>query len=240
MRSAFVTYAAAMALAAGAATLQARGQQSRGDDPAPGPSSKFEVKKGDLLYADFENAGEGKPVSARGGAVNLWGYQEQPTRQSVFKGPSLVRTSKTDDNHAAAFEYEFVIPNEWAGVTMEVQGQAGPAGNLPQDDVSGFKSLNLQAYVTGTSYMRVEIMSNGERLNLHSGYPMYTFKLKEGFNTYKVPLKAFSQPSWVTDSRVDPKEILKHLTSITLSVYCDQICRPGKGMVIVDNLAFEK
>jgi hypothetical protein len=103
-----------------------------------------------------------------------------------------------------------------------------------------YKQLSLQAYVTGTQYMRVEIMSNGERINLHSGYPMTTFKLKEGFNTYKAPLKAFAQPSWVTDSRIDPKEILKKLTSITLSVYCEQTCRPDKGMAIIDKLVFEK
>lgn len=241
MRTALIIGAAIVGVTLASALAGARGQDSRDAQPSPGPStSRFEVKKGDLLYADFENTMGDKPVSARGGPVNLWGYQEQPTRQSVFKGPSLVRTSKTDDNHAAAFEYEFVIPNEWAGVTMEVQGQAGPVGNLPQDDVSGFKNLNLQAYATGTSYIRVEIMSNGERINLHSGYPMYSFKLKEGFNTYKVPLKAFAQPSWVTDSRIDPKEILKQLTSLTFSVYCDQICRPAKGMVIVDNLVFEK
>lgn len=241
MRISVATCAAALALA-GTAALHAGFQDARGEAPPPSGSSaaKFEVKKGDLLYADFETASEGKPVSARGGVVNLWGYQEQPTRQSLFKGPSLVRTSKTEDNHAAAFEYEFVIPNEWAGVTMEVRGQPGPEGNLPQDDVSGFKDLSLQAYVTGTSYLRVEIMSNGERLNQHSGYPMYTFKLKEGFNTYRVPLKAFSQPSWASDTRIDPKEVLKHLTSITVSVYCEQICRPDKGMVIVDNVVFEK
>ena len=193
-----------------------------------------------LVYADFENSTDGKPVSSRGGAVNVWGYQEVPTRASIFKGPSLVRTSKTDENHAAEFEYELVIPNEWAGVSMEVQGRPGTPGELPADDVSGYKALSVQAYVTGSSYMRVEIMSNGERINLHSGYPMTTFKLKEGFNTYKVPLKSFAQPAWVSDSRIDPKEILKKLTSITLSVYCDQVCRPAKGMVIVDNLVFEK
>jgi hypothetical protein len=36
--------------------------------------------------------------------------------------PKLVRTSKTDQNHAAAFDYELVIPNQWAGVTMQIDG----------------------------------------------------------------------------------------------------------------------
>jgi hypothetical protein len=72
--------------------------------------------------------------------------------------PQLVRTSKADQNHAAAFDYALVIPNQWAGVTMQIDGQPAEAGALPPDDVSGYKVLSIQAYVTGTSYMRVETM----------------------------------------------------------------------------------
>jgi hypothetical protein len=54
-------------------------------------------------------------------------------------------------------------------------------------------------------------------------------------------LQARSGPdTWVGDTRIDPKEVLRTLTSITLSVYCDQECRPTSGMVILDNLVFEK
>lgn len=49
----------------------------------------------------------------------------------------------------------------------------------------------------------------------------------------------FSQPSWVTDTRVDPKDVMKQLTSVNIIAYCDD-CRPTKGMVIVDNVVFEK
>jgi hypothetical protein len=232
--------ASVQAVLDGSALTAAPGMESERPSDQSGSGST-------LVYADFENAVDGRPTSSRGGKVNLWGYQETPTRVSVFKGsngdsatPKLVRTSKNDQNHAAAFEYELVIPNQWAGVTMEIQGQPGPEGALPGDDVSGYKTLSLQAYVTGTEYMRVEIMSQGQRINLHSGYPMTTFKLKDGFNTYKVPLKAFAQPAWVGDTRIDPRDILKNLTSITLSVYCEQECRPASGMVIVDNVVFEK
>jgi hypothetical protein len=201
-----------------------------------------------LVYADFENNEDGKPVSSRGGKVSLWGYQESPTRMSVFKGheadnsvPKLVRTSRTDDNHAAAFDYELVIPNEWAGVTMEVQGgPADDAGKLPADDVSGFKFMSVQAYVTGTHYIRTEILSHGSGINLHSGYPVTGFKLKDGFNTYKVPLRSYSQPQWVQGTRIDPRQVLRNLTSVTFSVYCEQQCRPASGTVVIDNIVFEK
>ena len=39
-----------------------------------------------LVYADFEQVVEGRPVSARGGSVQLFGYSENPTRPPVFKG----------------------------------------------------------------------------------------------------------------------------------------------------------
>lgn len=212
----------------------------------PAEPSKDAKGGAQLVYADFENAVDGRPVSGRGGQVTLWGYQENPTRASVFQGheadnavPKIVRTSKTDQNLAAAFDYELVIPNQWAGVTMEVQGHPGEAGALPADDVSGYDSLSVQVYATGTQYMRVEIMSGGQGINLHSGYPMTSFKLREGFNTYKMPLSSFSQPNWVTDTRIDPRDVLKRLTSMTFSVFCDD-CRPTTGTVVIDNIVFEK
>lgn len=218
------------------------GAQQQGNAPIkPGK----DVKK--LVYADFENSTDGRPISSRGGAVRLWSYQENPTRISLFKGhpednsiPQLVRTSKNDNNHAAAFEYELVIPNQWTGVTMAVEGHPGEPGALPADDVSDFKFLNVQAYVTGREYLRVEIMSNGQGINLHSGYPMTSFKVQEGFNTYRIRLSSFSQPAWVQETRIDPQEILKRLTSLTFTVSCEEQCRPTKGLVIIDNIVFER
>ena len=40
-----------------------------------------------LVYADFESvADDGRPVSSRGGHMQLFGYSENPTRPPVFKG----------------------------------------------------------------------------------------------------------------------------------------------------------
>jgi hypothetical protein len=65
-----------------------------------------------------------------------------------------------------------------------------------------------------------------------------SIRLKQGLNTYVIPLKGLSQPSWVQE-RVDSKEVLKKLTAISVSAYCNQ-CIPQQGMVLVDNLVFEK
>jgi hypothetical protein len=46
------------------------------------------------------------------------------------------------------------------------------------------------------------------------------------------------QPTWV-ETRGDPKAILKKLTSISITAFCDQ-CTPVQGMLIVDNVVFSR
>ena len=107
-------------------------------------------------------------------------------------------------------------------------------------DVSGFKTLSLEVYATGIQILRLEAISGEKGRDMGLQYPQMTFKVLSGLNTYKVPLTAFTQPAWVTDRRVDPKDILKKLTSINLTAFCDQCDVSKQGMVIVDNLVFEK
>jgi hypothetical protein len=40
--------------------------------------------------------------------------------------------------------------------------------------------------------------------------------------------------------KVDAKEILQRLTSINVTAFCDQCEANKQGMVVVDNLVFEK
>ncbi len=65
-----------------------------------------------------------------------------------------------------------------------------------------------------------------------------TFKVKPGLNTYEVALKALVPPGWV-DVKVRAQKILQKLTALNITAYCDQ-CRPTDGMLIVDNVIFEK
>jgi hypothetical protein len=199
-----------------------------------------------LLYADFETMADGRPVSARGGFVQLIAFQESDVHKSTFKGleganppaPELVHIKKDDPNRAIKFDFALLAPNEWAGVGVEIHGLPDKDGKSVADDVSGYKSLSMQVYATGVPILRIEAISHGQGVDLANGYPLMTFKVREGFNTYKVPLKGFAQPSWV-ETRVDPKDIFKKLTSINVSAFCDQ-CTPMQGMVIIDNVAFEK
>jgi hypothetical protein len=202
---------------------------------------------GRLVYADFETVENNRPVSARGGLIQLFAYEESAVHKSTFKGqdgadppaPELVHIKPGDPNHAMKFEYSLRAPNQWAGVTVEIHGRADADGKPVPEDVSGFKTLSLQVYATGIEILRLEAISKERGKDLSTGYPFMNFKVRPGFNTYQVPLKGFVQPAWVS-VRVDPKDVFKALTSINLSAFCDQCELNRQGMVIVDNVTFEK
>jgi hypothetical protein len=197
-----------------------------------------------FVYADFETMQDGRPVSKRGGHVQLTSYEE--TTKSKFKGlanvspaaPELVRIKPDDPNKAAAFDYELYSPNQWAGVGLEVHGQPDKDGKPVADDLSAYKNLSMQIYATGIPSLRVEIMSRGQGINLTSGFPQMAFQVKPGFNTYKIPLGSLKQPSWV-DTKVGPKDVLKKLTAVSLTAFCER-CTPMHGTIVVDNIIFEK
>jgi hypothetical protein len=199
-----------------------------------------------FIYADFESTKDNRPVSNRGGLVQLFAYQENATIPGRFTGsktgdqnaPEVVRLSKDDPNKAIAFDYELRPPNRWAGVTVEVHGQADKDGKPVADDMSGYKYMTLQLYVTGVTQVTVEFISRGQGIKIDSGSPQMSFKVSKGFNTYKVALDSLSQPSYV-DIMVKPKDLLKKLTQVNVSVACAQ-CVPTSGTVVVDNLIFQK
>jgi hypothetical protein len=222
------------------------GRHARDERPAtssqPGTDSKT------LVYADFEKVENDRPVSARGGLIQLFAYQESMVHKSTFKGlegadppaPELVHIKKDDPNHAMKFEFSLLAPNQFAGVTVEIHGQPDADGKPVPDDVSGFKNLSIQVYATGIEILRLEAISKGARgKDQGTAYPQKTFKVRPGFNTYQVPLSGFVQPSWAS-VRVDPKEFFRFLTSINLTAFCDQCELSKQGMVIVDNVIFEK
>jgi hypothetical protein len=202
-----------------------------------------------FVYADFEQlqkSGE-RAVSNRGGLIQLTAYQENSGHPSHYQGatqisptaPEIVRLQKDNPNKAVSFDYELQGPNLFAGVGLEIHGQADKDKKLVADDVSGYKFLTLQMYVTGVPSLRVEFVSQGQGISIPIGYPQMVFKIQPGFNTYRVPLKSVSQPFWAPE-KVNPKDLLKKLTSINLYVHCDNCPASVKGTVVVDNLIFEK
>jgi hypothetical protein len=196
-----------------------------------------------FVYADFEKMENGRPVSSKGGLVQI--YTGQESTPVKYKGlanaspgtPELIVLKDAPQNHLASFDYNLVGPNQWANVTLEVQGRPMKDGKPVADDVSGYKQMALQLYATGVDSLRVEFISHGQGISLTAGFPQLPIRLKSGLNTYVIPLKGLTQPSWA--ERVDPKEVLKKLTAISVSAYCEQ-CTPKNGMVLVDNIVFQK
>jgi len=215
-----------------------------GSVPAQDASKAAESDASKLVYADFQNLQNGRPVSKRGGMTRLNRYSQNPGNPPEFRGmekadpPAPAPARVTADDVAAAFDYELRIPNEWAGVNMEVFGQPEKDGKLVADDVSGYKFITLRVFAKGTQHIRLELITRGHGANLESGYPTATFRVSPGFNTYKLKLDSFNQPQWAMPLDLK-QDVLKKLTSITVGVFCDK-CTMEKGTVVVDNIAFEK
>ena len=121
---------------------------------------------------------------------------------------------------------------------MEVFGEPEKDGKLVADDMSSYKFITLRAFAKGTEYIRLELITRGQGVNLESGYPTATFRVTPGFNTYKLKLDSFNQPQWAIPLDLK-RDVLKKLTSITVGVFCEK-CTLEKGTVVVDNIAFEK
>jgi len=197
-----------------------------------------------LIYADFQNLQNGRPISFHGGMTRLNVYSQNAANPPQFRGmekadpPAPAFARVTADDVAAAFDYELRIPNEWEGVNMEVFGEPEKDGKPGADDVSGYKFITLRVFAKGPQYIRVELITRGYGANLESGYPMATFRVSPGFNTYRLKLDSFNQPEWAVPLDLK-RDVLKKLTSITIGVHCDK-CLLEKGTVVVDNIAFEK
>ena len=213
-----------------------------------GDSSKASDEK--LVYADFQKLENGRLVSSRGGRTQLNRWAQNMGAAPKMRGlenaepPSPAPARVTDQETAAAFEYEMRLPNEWAGVSLEVFGQPDKDGKPVADDISGYKFITMRIFGKretadkGPQSVRVELVSRGQGVNLESGYPQMTFRLSPGFNTYKFKLDSFRQPEWATPLDFK-RDILMKLTSVTIGVFCDK-GRMESGTLVVDNLAFEK
>ena len=207
-----------------------------------GDSSKASDEK--LVYADFQKLDNGRLVSSRGGRTQLNRWAQNMGAAPKMRGlenvepPAPAPARVTDQDTAAAFEYEMRVPNEWGGVNLEVFGQPEKDGKPVADDISEYKYVTMRLFGKGPKEVRVELVSRGQGVSLESGYPQMTFRISPGFNTYKFKLDQFRQPEWA--EMLDFKrDILKKLTSVTIGVFCDK-CRLESGTVVVDNIAFEK
>src|SRR5258708_25864737 len=140
--------------------------------PVSGFGQNFEAPK--LIYADFQKVENGRPVSKKGGMTRLNHYSQNEATPPQFRGlenanpPAPAFARVTPEDVAAAFDYEFRIPNEWAGVNMEIFGEPEKDGKLVPDDVSGYKFISLRVFAKGAQHIRLALIARGQVTNLES------------------------------------------------------------------------
>jgi hypothetical protein len=204
---------------------------------------KAKDQGGRFVYADFEQLKDGRPVSTRGGLVLLIGFQQNPANAVSFTNsdkpwPQSPMVAPAAQNHSqfVAFNFTIPAPNQWAGVSLEIRGMPDKDGKQVAEDLSAYGYLSVQAIAQGTTSMKAELISKDNGVNLADGEQFgFVFKLSPGFNTYRLKLKDFYQPTWV-ENRKSLKDVLKYLTAVHFVT--QEI--PSKGQVVIDNVVFEK
>ena len=148
-----------------------------------------------------------------------------------------MRIKPDDPNRLAKFDFAFKAPNQWAGAGLEIKGQPDVDGKTPPDDVTGFNKITFQLYAKGAETVRVEAISRGHGVDLPAGYPQRIQgaarpeHLRGGAEGAGAARLGRDEGGF----QEDPAEA----TALSITAYCDG-CRPTEGMLIVDNIAFEK
>src|SRR4029453_14346820 len=139
-------------------------------------SSKASDEK--LVYADFQKLENGRLVSSRGGRTQLNRWAQNMGAAPKMRGlentepPAPAPARVTDQDTAAAFEYEMRLPNEWAGGSLEVFGKPERDAKPVADDISQYKFISMRIFGKretadkGPQSVRVELISRGVGVSL--------------------------------------------------------------------------
>lgn len=201
------------------------------------PSSK-------LMYADFEKLSkENRPISIRDGQIlfeaNSENQSNKPKITPRMFGAQAPLTQRL------GFAFEIAKPNSWAEASITIVGMKDK-GRLDDwaktlivkaEDLTSYKSLSLEIGAVGVTQVRVRLLSEGNGVDTGGHAPENFLTITNELKPYKISLTDFKQPTGdYVKKKVATEQVLKKLTGIQLSV--TQI--PSQGLVIVDNVAFEK
>ena len=197
-----------------------------------------------LVYADFEKLSkENRPISSRDGQImfeaNAENQAGKPKINPQMFGPQAPLTQRL------GFQFEITAPNAWAEASMKIVGMKDK-GRLDDwaktllvkaEDVSTYKFLSIDIGAVGTEQVRLRLISEGNGVDAGGAYPENYVTVSNELKNYKIALSDFKQATgdWVK-KKVTTEQVVKKLTGVQLSV----IKIPSKGIVVVDNVAFEK
>ena len=198
-----------------------------------------------LVYADFEQLDKDKhPISARGGRINFG-----VTAQNSNNKPSIIPKMfgpQPPLSQRLAFDFDLKKPNDWATAYVKIMGfkdrgyTAGAEWErtliAKAEDLSDYASLTLEIGAVGVNQVRIDLISESNGIDTNA-YPSANLEINTQLQAYRIPVGDFKQAEgdWVK-RRVTAPEIMKKLTAVQINV----TSVPAKGMVVIDNLAFEK
>ena len=107
-----------------------------------------------LVYADFELPLDQRPISTRGGLIQLFGFQESQGHPMQFKGmdgqtppaPAIKMTAKDGFEQGDCVRVRARRTQSVGGVSVEIHGLPDKDGKPQFDDVSTYKFLDLQIF----------------------------------------------------------------------------------------------
>lgn len=197
-----------------------------------------------LLYADFEKLSkENRPLSARDGQIvfeaNAENQANKPKITPRMFGAQAPLTQRL------GFAFDITKPNNWAEASLTIVGMKDK-GRLDDwaktlivkaEDATPYKSLTLEIGAAGVTQVRLRLLSEGNGVDTGGAPPEHFLTLTNELKPYKIALTEFKQSTgdWVK-KKVTTEQVLKKLTGMQISV--TQV--PAQGIVIVDNVAFEK
>jgi|GEM_PF-2707608 len=198
-----------------------------------------------LLYADFEQLDKDKrPISARGGRINFG-----VTAQNASNKPSIAPKMfgpQPPLSQRLAFEFDLKKPNDWATAYVKIMGfkdkgyTAGAEWErtliAKAEDLSDYTSLSLEIGAVGVNQVRIDLISESNGIDTNA-YPSANLDINTQLQAYRIPTSGFKQAEgdWVR-RKTSAQEVMKKLTAVQINV----TSVPAKGMVVIDNLAFEK
>jgi len=198
-----------------------------------------------LLYADFEQLDKDKrPISARGGRVNFG-----VTAQNASNKPAITPKMfgpQPPLSQRLAFEFDLKKPNDWATAYVKIFGfkdrgyTAGAEWErtliAKAEDLSDYTSLSLEIGAVGVNQVRIDLISESNGIDTNA-YPSANLDINTQLQAYRIPTSSFKQAEgdWVR-RKTTAQEVMKKLTAVQINV----TSVPAKGMVVIDNLAFEK
>lgn len=197
-----------------------------------------------LNYADFEKLSkENRPLSTRDGQIIFEANAENPLNKPKITprmfGPQAPLTQRL------GFAFEITKPNNYAEASLTIVGLKDK-GRLDDwaktlivkaEDITPYKSLALEIGAAGVTQVRLRLLSEGNGVDAGGAPPESFLTITNELKPYKVALTDFKQATgdWVK-KKVTTEQVLKKLTGVQISV--TQV--PAQGIVIVDNVAFEK